>query len=190
MIPKSLRLGAIWAQDKNGTIALEGQIPWYIPADFKHFRESTTGCPIIMGRASWDSLPRKPLPGRANIVLSRTLTIPEEGMILANSYEQAYREASLWLQEQGVEPKNPYGVNTWITGGGKVYKDSLDDVSTVVVSLVETVLEIPDRKKVTTAPVLNPEEWEIDTRLSDVHTRTAGNELGWKIFTYRRKPPK
>jgi dihydrofolate reductase len=61
---------AIAAMSENRAIGKDGKIPWYIPEDFKHFKEATLGCPIIMGRKTYESIGR-PLPGRENIVLTR-----------------------------------------------------------------------------------------------------------------------
>lgn len=62
----------IAAMDENNVIGKDNKIPWYIKEDFQHFKQLTSGWPIIMGRKTWDSLPKKPLPNRENIVLSRT----------------------------------------------------------------------------------------------------------------------
>ena len=62
----------IWAQDKNGGIGKNGKLPWHISEDLKNFKKLTTGHTIIMGRKTWDSIPKKPLPDRRNIVISST----------------------------------------------------------------------------------------------------------------------
>ncbi len=56
------------AVSRNGVIGREGTLPWHIPSDLKRFKEITMGKPVVMGRKTWESLPRKPLPGRRNIV--------------------------------------------------------------------------------------------------------------------------
>lgn len=61
----------IAAMDKNNLIGRDDTIPWHIPADFQHFKATTLGHPIVMGRKTYESLPRRPLPGRRNIVVSR-----------------------------------------------------------------------------------------------------------------------
>ena len=66
-----MRLGAIVAVADNGVIGRDGGLPWRLPDDLAHFKAITLGCPVIMGRRTWESLGR-PLPGRSNIVLSRT----------------------------------------------------------------------------------------------------------------------
>jgi len=65
-----MEIHLIWAQDFNGGIGKNGQLPWHIPEDLKNFKKITLDSTIIMGRKTWDSLPFKPLPKRRNIVLS------------------------------------------------------------------------------------------------------------------------
>jgi dihydrofolate reductase len=72
------RLIAIVAMSANRVIGREGKLPWYYPEDLKFFKRTTLGHPILMGRATFDSIGR-PLPGRQNIVLSRTMA-PREGV--------------------------------------------------------------------------------------------------------------
>ena len=65
-----MNIHLIWAQDLNGGIGRDGQLPWHISEDLKNFKKITFNSTIIMGRKTWDSLPFKPLPNRRNIVLS------------------------------------------------------------------------------------------------------------------------
>ena len=60
----------IWAQEKDGGIGINNDLPWHIPEDLKNFKQLTLNTPIIMGRKTWESLPLKPLPKRRNVVLS------------------------------------------------------------------------------------------------------------------------
>ena len=85
MIPVTL----IVAVAENGLIGVKGGLPWHIPEDLKRFKALTLGKPIIMGRKTWDSLPRKPLPGRTNIVVTRDLAFQAEGAVVAHSVEGA-----------------------------------------------------------------------------------------------------
>jgi dihydrofolate reductase len=81
------------ARATNGIIGQRGQIPWRIPADMKHFKAVTMGKPCIMGRKTWDSLPKKPLPGRANIIVTRDPGFRAEGGVVAHSLEDALARA-------------------------------------------------------------------------------------------------
>ena len=70
-------LSLVVARAKNGVIGRDGDLPWRIPSDLKRFRQITRGKPVVMGRRTWESLPRKPLPDRPNLVVSTTLA-PED----------------------------------------------------------------------------------------------------------------
>ncbi|MDO4249228.1 MAG: dihydrofolate reductase [Neisseria sp.] len=69
----------IAAYARDYCIGIDNRMPWHLPEDFQFFRNYTTGKPVIMGRKTWESLPRKPLPGRRNIVVSRQTNYPAEG---------------------------------------------------------------------------------------------------------------
>ena len=77
------------AVSKNGVIGREGGLPWYISSDLKRFKEITMGKPVVMGRKTWESLPRKPLPGRRNIVITRQRGFAPEGAEVAATPEEA-----------------------------------------------------------------------------------------------------
>lgn len=66
-----MRITLVVAAAANGVIGKDGGLPWNLPSDLKRFKELTLGKPILMGRKTWDSLPRRPLPGRDNLVVSR-----------------------------------------------------------------------------------------------------------------------
>ena len=77
-------IAMIWAQTPGRVIGRDGTMPWHVPEDLAHFRAHTHGHPVIMGRRTWESFPARfrPLPGRTNIVVSRTLTATEEALSL------------------------------------------------------------------------------------------------------------
>ncbi|MDE2182775.1 MAG: dihydrofolate reductase [Alphaproteobacteria bacterium] len=79
----------ILARADNGVIGAAGGLPWRLPDDLKRFKALTLGKPCIMGRKTWDSLPRKPLPGRSNIVVSRNADFAAPGAFAARSFEDA-----------------------------------------------------------------------------------------------------
>lgn len=95
--PTPPQLGAIWAQTTDGIIGRNGTMPWHVPEDLNHFKEITAGKPVIMGRRTWESLPEhyKPLSGRVNIVITRSVSAPEEreGAIWAPCLDVALEEA-------------------------------------------------------------------------------------------------
>ena len=73
------KLCLIVARAKNGVIGAKGDLPWRLRDDLVHFKETTRGAPVIMGRRTWESLPRRPLPGRANLVVSRDFSYVAPG---------------------------------------------------------------------------------------------------------------
>lgn len=81
------------AAAENGVIGKDGGLPWRIADDLKRFKALTMGYPIVMGRKTWDSLPRKPLPGRTNIVITRQKNWAAEGAVTAHSVEDAILKA-------------------------------------------------------------------------------------------------
>ena len=104
----------IAAVAKNGVIGKDGKIPWHIKKDFQHFKELTSGYPVIMGRKTWESLPdnAKPLPGRENIVLTFNKDYNPPGTIIKYSFEDAL--------EHCKDKKKAF-----ICGGASVYKIGL-----------------------------------------------------------------
>jgi dihydrofolate reductase len=83
----------IVAVAENGVIGNQGALPWRIPEDMRRFKALTIGKPVIMGRKTWDSLPKKPLPGRANIVLTRDSSFHAEGAETVRSFSEAVAAA-------------------------------------------------------------------------------------------------
>ena len=74
---------------QNGVIGKKGAIPWHISDDMKRFKALTIGHTVVMGRKTWDSLPRKPLPGRINVVVTRQKGWQADGAVAASSLGQA-----------------------------------------------------------------------------------------------------
>jgi dihydrofolate reductase len=99
----------VLAMAKNGVIGKDGAIPWRIPDDLKRFKQLTLGKPVIMGRKTWESLPRKPLPGRDNIVVTRQLEWRADGAITASSLDLALANAG----------------DVSVIGGGEIYREAL-----------------------------------------------------------------
>lgn len=128
--PASIRM--MWAQTSDGVIGDGDSMPWHIPEDLAHFRDTTMGAPVIMGRRTWDSLPERfrPLPGRRNIVLSRSLAAEDvPGAELAHSIESAL----VLLADVPV---------AWIIGGGRVYREALRLADECEVTEVDGIFEV------------------------------------------------
>lgn len=114
---KSLTFSLIAALGENRVIGMNNSMPWHLPADFKYFKTTTLGKPIIMGRKTWDSLGR-PLPGRLNLVVSRQKDLTLEGAEVFSSLADAIARAEDWAQQQGVD-------EVMLIGGAQLYAQGL-----------------------------------------------------------------
>jgi len=103
-------ISIIAAVAENGVIGNKNTLPWHLPSDMKHFRETTTGHCIIMGQKTYDSI-GKALPGRINIVLTFDTNFKSEGCITVTSIEEALRVAGAKNEDE-----------VFIIGGASVYK--------------------------------------------------------------------
>ena len=83
-----MKISIIVAMDSNGVIGKDNELPWHLPADLQHFKKTTMGKPILMGRKTWESIGR-PLPGRTNIVITRDSDYQADGCIVVNSIDAA-----------------------------------------------------------------------------------------------------
>lgn len=126
--PRSARpgrppLAAIWAQDARGVIGLDGSMPWHVRAEYAHFRETTQGATVVMGRRSWEALPPRfrPLPGRRNVVVTRDAGYEAAGAEVVTS---AVAAASL-PSDTGT---------TWVIGGAALYATLLPATDVLVVT--------------------------------------------------------
>lgn len=116
----------IVAVSKNGVIGKDGDIPWYYPEDLKHFKEKTMDHPVIMGSSTYQSLPEdfKPLPGRKNIVLTRSGVEVDESVAVANSLDEAWEIAE------------SYDKKAFIIGGATIYEQTLDEADRLVITRI------------------------------------------------------
>jgi dihydrofolate reductase len=121
-----MRIVALVACDLNGAIGKQGDLPWRLPSDLARFKQRTMGAPIIMGRKTYESIGR-PLPGRLNIVISRTSNF--EGVIMARSPTAAVTACG------DVE-------EAFIIGGGEIYR--LFDLDILELTVVQTAIEGAD----------------------------------------------
>ncbi|MGN7741344.1 dihydrofolate reductase [Pseudomonas sp. 22526] len=125
---KSLPLSLIAALGENRVIGVDNSMPWHLPGDFKYFKATTLGKPIIMGRKTWDSLGR-PLPGRLNIVVSRQADLRLEGAEVFPSLQAAVARAEEWALEQGV-------AELMLIGGAQLYAQGLEQADRLYLTRV------------------------------------------------------
>ena len=127
-----MKTSIVAAVAENGVIGKDGWMPWTIPADLKHFKELTSGNIVIMGRKTYETI-GKPLPNRHNIVISKTLPSGSLGskVIIARGLREAMESAEY------VNEINGNGVlEAFIIGGGEIYKESIDKVDTMYITIV------------------------------------------------------
>lgn len=154
-------LGAIWAQSADGVIGDGAGMPWHLPEDLKHFKATTLGQPIIMGRRTWESLPVKPLPGRVNHVLSS-------------------RAPGAWSRGAYVSPDIPdLQTDAWIIGGAQLYEATIDEVDVIERTLIDVLPDIPTAQAVY-APRIDG-EFEL-VRDGDWKTSTSGLRFKFQRF--------
>ena len=118
-------------------IGYQGEMPWHLPSDLKKFSKATKGDgnnAVIMGRRTWDSLPRKPLPGRKNIVLSRSAD-----EIVLSGDELYFSCMSRAVEHCG---ENEYS-EVWIIGGHDVYREALHNLAIDTILVTEVQTECP-----------------------------------------------
>ena len=94
MSPISSIVSLVVARADNGIIGKGGALPWRLPDDLRRFKQLTLGKPVVMGRKTWESLPKKPLPGRENIVVTRDPGFRAEGAVVVHSLDEALARAA------------------------------------------------------------------------------------------------
>ncbi|HHY07876.1 MAG: dihydrofolate reductase [Lawsonella sp.] len=161
-------LGMIWAQSQDGWIGRDGAMPWHVPEDLRHFKEVTLSHPVIMGRRTWDSLnPRfRPLPGRTNIVLTRSQDWAADGAVVVHSAEEALAAVA-------------DAESAWVMGGSHIYDLFLPYADRCEVT--ELDIQVPDGD--TPAPSLSELEWE-QVSAEPWHTSRSG--IRYRFTAYQR----
>ena len=163
---QSPRLNLIYARAANGVIGKDNALPWQLPEDMAHFKRTTAGSPVVMGRKTWDSLPPRfrPLPGRRNIVVTRQADWVAEGAERAGNLQEA---VSLCMD----------AAETWVIGGAQIYAEAAPLAQRAVVTEIEREFDGD-----AWAPVLG-RKWRETSRES--HTGAGG--LCFSFVIYERE---
>lgn len=160
-----MRLNLIYARAANGVIGKDNALPWHLPEDMAHFKRMTAGCPVVMGRKTWDSLPPRfrPLPGRRNIVVTRQADWHADGAERAAGLPEA-----MALCADATE--------VWVIGGAQIYAEAAPLARRAVVTEIAQDFDGDAH-----APVLD-EGWRETARESGV----SSNGLAFSFVTLER----
>ena len=159
-----MQINLIFARAQNGVIGNNNTLPWHLPEDMAHFKRLTTGCPVIMGRKTWDSLPPRfrPLPNRTNIVLTHQANWNENAVQRLSNVQEA-----LQFCEQFD--------TVWVIGGAAIYEQFVPYAYRVYVTEIHTNFEGD-----AFAPQLGA-EW-VETARED---HISVNGLAFSFITYQ-----
>ena len=158
------RITLIVAMDRKRGIGLANQLPWRLPEDLAHFKRTTIGHPIIMGRNTFDSIGR-PLPGRRNIVVTRNPAWQHEGVVAASTPDQA-RALAQDVQE------------AFIIGGAELFAQTIALADRMIVTEIDAAFECD-----TFFPAVDAASWQ-ETGRETLHSAASG--LDFAIVTYDR----
>ncbi|WP_298254760.1 dihydrofolate reductase [uncultured Arthrobacter sp.] len=167
-------IGMIWAQTEAGVIGRDGGIPWHVPEDMAHFKATTIGHPVIMGRRTWESFPERfrPLPDRTNIVISGSEPGAFPGAVVVGSLEAAIEAAGA----------SPGAEEIWIIGGGQVYADAMALANAALVTVIESA-EDGD----TMAPSLDA-DWALAALTPETGWLESSSGSRYRISLWTRRP--
>ncbi|MFM6975928.1 MAG: dihydrofolate reductase [Sphingobacteriaceae bacterium] len=160
-----MKLEIVVAIDEQGGIGKNNQLLWHLPADLKHFKEITSGHPIIMGRKTYDSI-GKPLPNRRNIVITRQQDLKIEGAEVVNSLKNAL---------ELVKNENL----AFIIGGAQIFNDAMHLADTLHLTKVHHRFEAD-----TFFPEIKTQEWQETAKES--HPADEKNPYKYTFITYKK----
>lgn len=152
----------------DGAIGRNGDLICHISADLKRFKELTMGNTILMGRKTFESLPKRPLPGRKNVVITRNCVYNPEGAIVFDDLEKA-------LNTLGSEE------NIFIIGGGEIYRQSIRYADRLYVTYIDVTSTDAD----TFFPPIDSSVWTIESE-SETFTDTKSG-ITYRFIDYRKK---
>lgn len=158
---------------ENGIIGADNAMPWRIPSDLKHFKALTLGHPVIMGRKTFESLGR-PLPGRLNIMISRSRPDVPAGVVVASSFEEA-----LELADRAATTLGKSAI--MVIGGGQIYHEAMPYADRLEITRVHARPEGDAR-----FPDIAPDKWrQVSARAG---TRGGQDSADVTYLTYERIP--
>lgn len=163
------KFSIIVATATDNAIGLDGDMIWHIHDDMVFFKQTTRGHAVLMGRKTWESLQVRPLPGRKNIVISKTLKVDNKDVIVYKSLKEA------------LEKMPDFENEVFVIGGGSVYKAMIPIVDKLYITKVYKQFDKAD----TYFPKTDPDQWE--TVSESGKKKDAETELIFEHIVYRRK---
>jgi dihydrofolate reductase len=158
---------------ENGVIGAGGAIPWRLKSDMQRLKAMTMGKPIVMGRKTFESLPRRPLPGRTNIVVTRDAGFRAAGAIVANSFADARAVAT-------GDALRRFATEVAVIGGSEIYAQWMDSADRLEITEVHAR---PDGD--TRLAAISPADWEEVARVR--HSAGPNDSADFSYVTYRRR---
>ncbi len=162
-------ISIIAAISKNNVLGKENKLLWHLPKDFKFFKKTTFGHPIIMGRKTFESLP-KALPGRTNIIITGDRDYKKEGAVITHSIEDAIKVALTENKE------------VFICGGGQIYKEALEKNLVDKIYLTEIEQEFDGDAFF---PTFDKSNWEISKK--ECHAKDEKHNFDFCFVEYVKK---
>lgn len=160
-------ISLIWAMDKNRVIGSNNQLPWHLPEDLKYFKRVTMGCPIVMGRKTFDSIGRV-LPGRENVIMTRDIDYVKEGCKIVHSLDELLQYSKGKKEE------------VFVIGGAEIFKETLPFADKLYITVIQH--EFPGD---TFFPSFSLNEWELVS--SEAGLKNEQNPYDYDFLVYRRK---
>ncbi|MFA5417060.1 MAG: dihydrofolate reductase [Bacteroidales bacterium] len=160
-------ISIIVAIASNQAIGKDNDLLWHISADLKRFKRITEGNPVIMGKRTYYSLPRRPLPNRLNMVLTDVPGETIDGCVMAYTIEEA-------IEKMPVDKEN------FIIGGGSIYRQFMPKANRLYITRV-----LKDFDADTFFPEISAEEWELISE--EKVTDDPQNEFDYTFEVYTRK---
>ncbi|NMN02259.1 dihydrofolate reductase [Bifidobacterium panos] len=188
--PKSFSVNLIWAQasDKDGragAIGFEGDMPWHLPEDLKHFQELTVSHPVIMGRRTWESLSPKyrPLPSRDNIIVSHDPHYRALGATVVGSLDDALDLA----RQEAIPDDGLDRSEIWVIGGAQLFGEVLPQANKVYVTEIDKTVDCDTYAPDIAALAANG-EWQVVEQSETLAPSNADSGIaGYRFLTYVRK---
>ncbi len=166
------KLALVVAMSENGVIGRDGGLPWHIRSDLQNFKAITLSKPVIMGSNTWDSLPRKPLPGRLNLVCSRDVKMEAEGGIVCTSLFEAIDIAREHAEDDGVD-------EVCVIGGANIYAQMIDKADRLYVTQVHAEVDGD-----THFPAIDPARWTVVSEKA--MAKGEGDDYDYTLKVYER----